>query len=111
LTFNQNLCLNFLVKRKIETSFCNELLFILKELGFENNNMQAHLHISKNISKTATIEVMSYATFNLFMNNKSKSKKGISPKHRRDLQAFVSQYPALAFVSQHPALSATVAAF
>jgi hypothetical protein len=79
---------------EVEASLRNELLSICTEVGL-NNNKQALSHISECVSDTNNITVMSYPTFNNFMNQKSQSRSGLKPAFRRGLQAFVSKHTAL----------------
>jgi hypothetical protein len=80
----------------LETSLRNELLSIFAELGL-TNNMAAHIHISECFSDTDNIAVMSYPTYNNFMNHRAPARNGngLKPHFRKGLQAYVSKQTAL----------------
>jgi hypothetical protein len=81
-------------RSEVETSLRNELLSISSKLGLTNNT-QDHIRISECFSGTDNIAVMSLATFNDFMNQRSKNRNGLKPKFGKGLMAFVSKHKAL----------------
>jgi hypothetical protein len=78
----------------LETSLRNELLSIFTALGLTHNTA-AHSHISEYISDTDNIAVMSYPTFNNFMNQRAPARNGLKLPFRKGLQAYVSKHTAL----------------
>jgi hypothetical protein len=78
----------------LEISLRSELLSIFTELGL-TNNMAAHCHISECFSDTDNIAVMSYPTFNNFMNQRAQARNGLKLQFRKGLQAYVSKHTAL----------------
>jgi hypothetical protein len=79
----------------LETSLRNELLSVFTALGLQTNTA-AHSHISECISDTDNIAVMSYPTFNNFMNQRrAPARNGLKPQFRKGLQAYVSKHTAL----------------
>jgi hypothetical protein len=91
--------------QEVETSLRNELNSIFMELGLTSNK-KSHDRTSEYLSSVTdkNIKVMGYATFNNFMNQKSRPTNGLKACFRKGLQAFSSNHTALS-----AALAATVA--
>lgn len=84
---------------KVESIFLRgDLLSTFANLGLQNNNKKAHARYSEFLSETDNIKVMSYPTFNNFMNDNSKSLKGLKQEFRTDLQVFWTKHAAVSAV-------------
>ena len=67
-------------------------------MNWLTNNKQAHTRMSECLSSVSdrNVKLMSYATFNNFMNKNAQSKNGLKPSFRKGLQVFLSYHMALA---------------
>jgi hypothetical protein len=79
-----------------DTRLRNDLISVFRELGL-TANLKRHARIQEAFSADKKMKVMSYPTFNNFMNSKEQSRQGLSRKFSIVLRAFVSKHtPALA---------------